>query len=263
MKKVLTLIFFVLLGIGIIIILVFATKENSHALAKKPTISIHVDGENAFLTNKELLDRLAFKKLFTYGDFMDKINTKKIEDFISSMEEVKSVKVFKNIGNTWNINVKLRRPIARIFSLYQQSFYIDEEGFTINRSNLHTARVLVFSGNITENLKKESVEKIINNDSLKSIRKLDDIYRISNYVCNDSFFSGLIGQVYLEMNGDFLLIPLVGSQTILFGSANSDEEVKDKFNRLKVFYKEGIPNEGWEKYNTIIVKYEGQIVGRK
>jgi hypothetical protein len=77
MKKVLTLIFFVLLGIGIIIILVFATKENSHALAKKPTISIHVDGENAFLTNKELLDRLAFKKLFTYGDFMDKINTKK------------------------------------------------------------------------------------------------------------------------------------------------------------------------------------------
>ena len=263
MKKVLTLIFFVLLGIGIIIILVFATKENSHALAKKPTISIHVDGENAFLTNKELLDRLAFKKLFTYGDSMDKINTKKIEDFISSMEEVKSVKVFKNIGNTWNINVKLRRPIARIFSLYQQSFYIDEEGFTINRSNLHTARVLVFSGNITENLKKESVEKIINNDSLKSIRKLDDIYRISNYVCNDSFFSGLIGQVYLEMNGDFLLIPLVGSQTILFGSANSDEEVKDKFNRLKVFYKEGIPNEGWEKYNTIIVKYEGQIVGRK
>jgi cell division protein FtsQ len=246
MKKVLTLIFFILLGIGIIIILVFATKENSHALAKKPTISIHVDGENAFLTNKELLDRLAFKKLFIYGDFMDK-----------------SVKVFKNIGKTWNINVKLRKPIARIFSLYQQSFYIDEEGFTINRSDLHTARVLVFSGNITENLKKESVEKIINNDSLKNIRKLDDIYRISNYVCNDSFFSGLIGQVYLEMNGDFLLIPLVGSQTILFGSANSDEEVKDKFNRLKVFYKEGIPNESWEKYNTIIVKYEGQIVGRK
>ena len=179
------------------------------------------------------------------------------------MEEVKSVKVFKNIGSTWNINVQLRKPIARIFNLSQNSYYLDDEGFTINRTDLHTARVLVISGNILENLKNQSVKEIINNDSLKSIRKLDDIYRISNYVCSDPFFNALIGQVYLEMNGDFLLIPLVGSQTILFGSAKSDEEVKDKFNRLKVFYKEGMPQEGWAKYNTIIVKYEGQIVGRK
>jgi cell division protein FtsQ len=73
----------------------------------------------------------------------------------------------------------------------------------------------------------------------------------------------LIGQVYLEKNGDFILIPIVGKQTILFGSAFSDEEVNDKFNRLKIFYKQGIPYEGWDKYNTIIVKYDGQIVGRK
>ena len=46
-------------------------------------------------------------------------------------------------------------------------------------------------------------------------------------------------------------------------AGDSDEVVADKFNRLKVFYKEGMPHEGWEKYNTIIVKYEGQIVGRK
>ena len=112
-------------------------------------------------------------------------------------------------------------------------------------------------------MEKSSVKEIINNDSLKSIRKLDDIYRISNYVCKDSLMNALIGQVYLEKNGDFILIPLVGKQTILFGSANSDEVVADKFNRLKVFYKEGMPHEGWEKYNTIIVKYEGQIVCRK
>jgi len=263
MKKIFLVTFWTILGIGIILILIFANLANGKDISKTPTILIHVQGENAFLTENELLDRLVFKRLFTPGVPVNKINIKKIEEFILNMEEIKSAKVYKNIGNTWNIDVVLRRPIARIFNLSNQSYYLDDQGLTINRSNLHTARVLVISGYINENLKKAAVKEIINNDSLKSIRKLDDIYRISNYVCNDPFFNALIGQVYLEMNGDFLLIPLVGSQTILFGSAISDEEVKDKFNRLKVFYQEGMPHEGWDKYNTIIVKYEGQIVCRK
>jgi cell division protein FtsQ len=73
----------------------------------------------------------------------------------------------------------------------------------------------------------------------------------------------LIGQIYLEKNGDFVLIPLVGDQKIVFGTANTDKEVAEKFNRLTTFYKEAISFEGWSKYSEITVKYEGQIVCRK
>ena len=263
MKKVFKIIFWVLFAVGLILIVFFASKENNNTVAKKPDISIHVEGENAFLTESELLDRLIYKRLYQKNMKVNVVNVKKIEAAIIKMEEVKNVRVYKNIGNSWNIDVELRNPIARIFTLSQKAYYLDDEGFTMGRSTLHTAHVLVFSGFITENMEKASVKEIINNDSLKSIQKLDDIYRISNYVCKDSLLNALIGQVYLEKNGDFILIPLVGKQTILFGSANSDEVVADKFNRLKVFYKEGMPHEGWEKYNTIIVKYEGQIVCRK
>jgi cell division protein FtsQ len=263
MKKVFLIIFWVLFAVGLILIVFFAGTENSNTLAKKPDISIHVEGENAFLTESELLDRLIFKRLYQKNMKVNFVNIKKIESAIIKMEEVKTVRVYKNIGKSWNIDVELRNPIARIFTLSQKAYYLDDEGYTIGRSSLHTAHVLIFSGFITEIMEKASVKEIINNDSLKSIRKLDDIYRISNYVCNDSLMNALIGQVYLEKNGDFILIPLVGRQTILFGSANSDKAVADKFNRLKVFYKEGMPHEGWGKYNTIIVKYEGQIVCRK
>ena len=263
MKKVFTIIFWVLFAVGLILIVFFASKENNNTVAKKPDISIHVEGENAFLTESELLDRLIYKRLYQKNMKVNFVNVKKIEAAIIKMEEVKKVRVYKNIGNSWNIDVELRNPIARIFTLSQKAYYLDDEGFTMGRSTLHTAHVLVFSGFITEIMERTSVKEIINNDSLKSIRKLDDIYRISNYVCKDSLLNALIGQVYLEKNGDFILIPLVGKQTILFGSAKSDEVVADKFNRLKIFYKEGMPHEGWEKYNTIIVKYEGQIVCRK
>jgi cell division protein FtsQ len=173
------------------------------------------------------------------------------------------VKVFKRIGNKWDIQLELRKPIARIFNKFGQSFYLDQDGFLMNRSSLHTARVLVFSGNIKDRFEPNSIFKIINNDSLKSIRNLDDIYRISNYVCNDPILHKMIGQVYRENNGDFVLIPIVGDQKIILGTAQSDAVVKDKFERLLDFYKEAMPFEGWNKYSEISVKYEGQIVCRK
>jgi cell division protein FtsQ len=228
-----------------------------------PQISIHVDSENAFLTEQELLTRLKMDRLIFDGQTNEQLKIDLIEAKISEMEEVKTVRVYRDIGKKWYIKIELRKPIARIFNIYGDSFYLDEDGFTMNRSDLHTARTLVFSGNIKDDYSRQSVADIINNDSLKSIRKLDDIYRISNYVCNDSLLQKLIGQVYLEKDGDFVLVPLIGDQKIVFGTAYSVEEVKEKFKRLKIFYKEAIPYEGWAKYNEISVKYDGQIVCRK
>jgi cell division protein FtsQ len=72
----------------------------------------------------------------------------------------------------------------------------------------------------------------------------------------------LIGQIHLKKDGDFVLIPLVGGQKIIFGSAFTDEEVREKFKKLKIFYKEAIPYEGWDKYEEISLKYKKQIVCR-
>ena len=252
----------ILLAAGVSAILFIANQEESKKKYNNPKISIHVDGD-AFLTEPELIDRLKLHRLIQENDRVGNLNIRKIEFVISCMPEVKNVKVFKRIGNEWDIQLNLRKPIARIFNKSGQSFYLDEDGFLMNRSSLHTARVLVFSGMIKDRFSPNSIFKIINNDSLKSIRNLDDIYRISNYVCKDPILHKLIGQVYREKNGDFVLIPIVGDQKINIGTANSDEDVNDKFGRLLDFYREAMPYEGWNKYSEISVKYERQIVCRK
>jgi cell division protein FtsQ len=38
--------------------------------------------------------------------------------------------------------------------------------------------------------------------------------------------------------------------------------VRDKFEKLKIFYTKGLPYEGWEKYSEINLKYGDQIVGK-
>jgi len=263
MRKWLKIALVVCIFIGVIIVFVKASELEAKKQPNLPQISIHVDSENAFLTEQELLTRLKMDRLIFDGQTNEQLKIDLIEAKISEMEEVKTVRVYRDIGKKWYIKIELRKPIARIFNIYGDSFYLDEDGFTMNRSDLHTARTLVFSGNIKDDYSRQSVADIINNDSLKSIRKLDDIYRISNYVCNDPLLQKLISQVYLEKDGDFVLVPLIGDQKIVFGTAYSVEEVKEKFKRLKIFYKEAIPYEGWAKYNEISVKYDGQIVCRK
>jgi cell division protein FtsQ len=262
MKNWMKISLWILVAAGVVTILVFANNEENEKKYDIPEVSIHVDGD-AFLTEPELIDRLKLHRLIEQNQLVENLNIRKIEYVISRMPEVKHVKVFKRIGNKWDIQLILRKPIARIFNKLGQSFYLDEDGFLMNRSSLHTARVLVFSGFIKDRFSPNSIDKIINNDSLKSIRNLDDIYRISNYVCNDPILHKMIGQVYREKNGDFVLIPIVGDQKINLGTANSDADVKDKFERLLEFYKEAMPYEGWNKYSEISVKYEGQIVCRK
>lgn len=252
-----------ILTVSILGLLIFAIISEQKRGLQAPQIVVHVEGADAFLNEKELYARVLTQRWFVPNQPSKSLDIKKIEKGIRKMEEIKDVKVFKNIGGTWKIEVWLRKPIARIFKSNGQSFYLDQDGFTISKTHLHTANVLVFSGEIHEELSRQNVNEIINNDSLKNFRKLDEIYRISNYVCNDPLLRGLIGQVYLEKNGDFVMIPRVGEQRIVFGSAYSDQQIKDKFIRLKVFYKEGLPYEGWEKYSEINVKYDGQIVCRK
>ena len=249
---------------GLIIFLMFKVKKTQEeAIIDRPNILIKVNGENAFLTEDELLTRLDRKGLIYLNQKHKNLKINAIENFLMSMNEIKSAKVFSSIGKQWKIEVELRKPIARIINNAGENFYLDEDGTTMPLSILYSARIVVVTGDIPDRINAESVDEIINNDTLKSIRKLDDIYRISHYVCNDQLLQSLIGQIHRKHNGDFVLIPQVGGQKIIFGTAFSDTEVEEKFRKLKVFYNEAIPYEGWNTYEEISLKYDKQIVCKK
>jgi cell division protein FtsQ len=255
-----------LIGLGVIILFTIVSvsyKAQSNTVMDKPEIIVPENGENLFVTADELYKRLTSDHILFPGQTFSQLDINKIEKYIEEMGEIRSVKVYTSIGSSWTIKVELRQPIARIFNKYDESFYLDSEGHTLSPRELHTARVVVVNGNIPDRLNSPTVQELINNDSLKSIRKLDDIYRITNYVCKDPFLLAQVAQIHYDKYGDFVLIPQVGGHTIVFGSALSDKEVSEKFEKLKTFYKYGLPYEGWNKYDKIILKYEGQIVCKK
>jgi len=225
-----------------------------------PKIIPEIYEDQIFLDEGIILDKLESKGLIGKNFTYNQIDFHAIEIYLESLSEVKSVKVYAEIGEQWQVHVVLRQPIARLFNLNGSSCYLDKDGKLMPLSDNYTARVLTVNGFINETNMNKKVSDVINNESLKTIEIIDDLYKISKYVCSDKFFSSQITHVYVNSESEFEFIPRVGKQRILFGDSH---HFVGKFKKLKVFYTEGLAKAGWGKYDTINVKFKNQIVCSK
>ena len=114
-----------------------------------------------------------------------------------------------------------------------------------------TARVLVATGNIPP---------YVPNFLERERHLMKDVFRLTGLVNKDEFLAPLIDQIHVSNQGELTLIPKVGDQKILLGRIYG---IDDKLKNLKIFYKEGVPYEGWRKFDTYNLKYKGQVVAEK
>lgn len=255
LKNILWLVFVVA-----IFVLMGFIKSSRDSQIMNVDIYVDVFEDQVFLTKDDVRDKLENQQLIGPNKVYSDIDFEKIETFLRGMSEIKDVEVFVNAGNEIEIKVELKRAIARLFNLDGSSCYLDEDGKIMPLSTNYSAHVVTVNGYINETDFTKNVFDVINNDSLKTIEIIDDLYAISDYVCSDKFFSSQITHIYVNAKQEFELIPRVGNQRILFGDA---ENVAGKFKKLDVFYKEGITNAGWEKYDTINIMYKNQVVCSK
>ena len=78
-----------------------------------------------------------------------------------------------------------------------------------------------------------------------------------NIIDEDEFWRAQIAGVIVEKDGDIRMLPQVTKQNVHFGQP---EDLDEKFMKLKVFYKEILPNKGWNTYQTVNLKFKNQIV---
>ena len=244
----------------VIVLMSFVKTARQTMVVGYPEIVTEIYEDQLFLDKGMILEKLEAKGLVGENFTYSQVDFEAIETYLQNLSEVKSVKVYSEIGEQWQIHIVLRQPIARLFNLNGSSCYIDNEGKLMPLSDNYTAHVLTVNGYINETDMNKNVTDVMNNDSLKTIEVLDDLYLISKYVCSDKFFSSQITHIYVNSEGEFEFIPRVGKQRILFGGSRHYE---GKFKKLKVFYTEGLAKAGWGKYDTINVKFKNQIVCSK
>lgn len=248
---------------GTVFLLIAANQKIAEQRLESPVIELNVQDGITLLTAEELLNELRVLQLFRDSLPKSELKIDEIERYLEGMNEVLKADVYMQLDNKWHIDVKTRRPIARVMANHLADFYIDNDYQLMKLSPYAKPKILAFTGLEQLISSKMGYDEIINNDSLKTICKMDQIYRISKYVCNDAFYNAQIVQVHYTKEDGFVMIPRVGEHRIIFGAAESDEMVADKFKKLTTFYDEVIPYEGWSKYESINLKFKDQIVAKK
>ncbi len=161
---------------------------------------------------------------------------------------VRNAEMYVDQNNTLHVEIEQREPVLRVLDNQGGNYYLDGNGVKMPPSKNFAARVLVATGNVSP-YTPEFREK--RRSTLK------DAFHITEVVNADPFLSRFIQQIHVNNAGEFILVPLVGDQKILLGSAR---KLDDKLARLKTFYQKAMPYTGWQMYERINLKFDGQVV---
>ena len=179
------------------------------------------------------------------------LEVERMERVLESDPFVKNADVYIDQNNQLHINIDQREPLVRVLDNNGNNYYLDAAGKKMPPSKNFAARVIVATGNVSA-YTPEFLGK--RKSSLK------DLFNLTKTLLADEFLKSFIQQIHINNAGEFILVPLIGDQKIVLGSA---KKLEDKLNRLKIFYLQGMPYEGWRKYETINLKYSGQVVCKR
>ncbi len=210
-----------------------------------------------FVSKEDVTNKIKTIHDSVEGKALVNLNIDGIEAAVKSLPEVDEVQAYTTLNGKLIINVKQRRPIVRVMPARGSGYYIDDKGGYMPLSKNYSARVLVVNGEINQRFRQISMKYLAEHDSIKQLTLFDEIYELADFIDKDPFWKAQIQQGYVNENQEFELIPRIGSHNIELGNTT---DLPMKFDKLMVFYKEGLPYSDWNKYSKISLKFENQVV---
>ena len=250
-KKILINTVWIMLGMGTVVLLVAAINKKDSNQCKAVEITIKGVQNNFFMDKSDvtrMLEKMNFGTL--KGKAIAAFNLAGMEAILEKNEWIKNAELFFDNNDVLRINIMEREPIARIFNSAGNSFYIDSSTTRLPLSNKFSARLPVFT----------NFPIAVNSISKDDSNLLAEIKNISIYISQSPFWMAQIEQVDITPERSFEMVPKIGNQLIVFGSADNYEE---KFTNLLIFYKNVQSKVGWNKYSSLNVSYKNQVIAVK
>lgn len=235
-------------------VLVFSVFEKRESRISKVVVQISKSKGEALIDKKEIVSRLSNYVGFDIATAkISELPINTFEDYLERDTRIGSCEVYLSVQNKMIIAIQPSEPIVRVVGTNGKGFYLDKDGNKINLSAKASVRVPVATGNI---------EKYSRNFLAKKEKStLFQVWDISRRLFDDpQFLSPLIEQINVEQDKNIVLVPKLGREKIHFGQF---ENVDDKFYKLSEFYRDGLPKEGWNKYEVLRLDFKNQVVGQK
>jgi cell division protein FtsQ len=230
-------------------LIAFSEKKQGTVSVKDIVIKIENIEGNQFIDESDIIDLMQLDEENLKGASLDKLNLKQIETRIKMNRFVKDAQLYSDLKGNLVVKATLRRPVARLVRNDGPDGYIAEDGTVMPVSDKFTTRVVLISGSYIRGLLQ--LENLNKNEETKNLMTMLDMIR------EDDFWRAQIAQLDIDSKGHINIMPQIGGQLIEFGVADN---LETKFRKMKIFYKEILPQRGWNTYKRVNLEYEGQII---
>jgi cell division protein FtsQ len=252
-RKIITVVAWSLLVAGLGVLVGFINAGHRKVACREINVTIDFQG------GEQLISEARIRKIIRQDTLNDKkltdIDLVRIENRLNKIGIIQKADVYTTITGNLNIRIEQCRPLVRVYNTAGQSYYIDMKGNLAFESPGYPANVPIATGAIKT--KYSDTLNVLQPDAPKV---LTDLFRLSEFIFNEPFLKAQIEQIYVDPDREFELIPRVGRHIIVFGGT---DRMEDKFEKLMLFYHEGLNKTGWEKYRVINLKFENQVVCTK
>lgn len=240
-----------IIGAGVVVLLVAAIRNRKDKTCAGYEITMAGADGQWFMNKKEVVDILTGNGAVALkGRSLKRFDLRSMEERLQKNVWIRDAELFFDNNEVLQVKITEREPVARIFTVTGNSFYIDSSCERLPLSDKVSARLPVFTGFPTD---KERVGKA---DSLL----LQHIKQVSLFIQHDPFWMAQIAQTDILPGRKFEMIPMVGNHIIEFGDGTDFDK---KFGRLLQFYRMVLSKTGMDVYERVNVQYDRQVIGVK
>ncbi len=211
----------------------------------------HLSDGNDLITVEEIKQKILAAYQIDFRDVkVEHLDLENLEEILEREAFIIDAQAYVDAKRILHIDIAQRTPIMRIMDMQGRNYYLDSEGIRLPLSTHFTARVPVVTGYV--NRYTERLDTAKNN--------LGAAFRIVQAARKDTFMQAWLDGINIYSTDEIVLLGNVGRFKVIFGD---DQECKEKIEKLKTFFREGLKITGWRDLESINVKYDKQVVTKK
>jgi len=184
------------------------------------------------------------------GQSASEVPLTQLEIQLKSIPEIEKAVAYISFNGKLTLKITERTPIAMVVGK-ENTFYIDSNCIMFEKRPYQNPSVIVLTGNFKQRYR--AGKKLTKRNTKKVAVLLKEIH-------SDRLWRSVFEQCHVDKYNRLLLYPRAGRHSIVL---NNVQNIREKLENLRLFYRKALPKVGWNKYREIDISYKDQIVARQ
>lgn len=241
-KKTLVVIVDVIIAAYLVLaVTAFNRPDEKATVCSEVKIDIAQDKGDGFLNPGEVKRLLERQSLYPLAQPMQFVSTRSIEEALMKSPFVDEAQCYKTQSGHVCIQLRQRLPLLHVMADNGERYYLDDHGEILPATGL-TLDLIVATGIISRKYAREVLAPL------------------AITLHDDAFWQNQIVQLNVLGDGTLELVPRVGDHVVYLGAPT---DIPQKLDRLRKFYKYGLSQAGWNRYERISVEFGNQIICKR